>query len=57
VDEIRKTIVVAQADEQVVRKLLHAFETAGVPISEGEIRERMGELLAKAIAEIRSSAA
>ena len=57
VDEIRKTIVAAQADEQVVRKLVHDFETAGVPISEGEIRERMGELLAKAIAEIRSGTA
>ena len=57
VDEIRKSIVVAQADQQVVRKLLHDFESAGIPISEGEIRERMGELLAKAITEIRSSTA
>jgi len=57
VDEIKKTIVVAQADEQVVRKLLHDFESADVPLSEGEIRERMAELLAKAIAEIRSDAA
>src|SRR5215207_10606981 len=48
-EEIRKSIVVAQGDEQMVRKLSHDFESAGIPVSEGEIQERMNELLAKAI--------
>ena len=57
VEEIRKSTVVAQGDEQIVRKLSHDFESAGVPVSEGEIQERMNELLAKAITQIKSGTA
>ena len=57
VEEIRKSTVVAQGDEQIVRKLRHDFERAGVPVSEGEIQERMNEVLAKAIAQIKSGTA
>ena len=57
VEEIRKSTVVAQGDEQIVRKLCQDFERAGVPVSEGEVQERMNELLAKAIAQIKSGKA
>jgi hypothetical protein len=57
VEEIRKSTVVAQGDEQIVRKLSQDFESAGVPVSEGEIQERMNELLAKAITQIKSGTA
>ena len=57
VEEIRKSTVVAQGDEQIVRKLCQDFERAGVPVSEGEIQERMNEVLAKAIAQIKSGTA
>ena len=57
VEEIRKSIVVAQGDEQIVRKLRQDFESAGVSVSEGEIQERMNELLAKAITQIKSGTA
>ena len=56
-EEIRKSIVVAQGDEQIVRKLSRDFESAGVALSEGEIRERMNELLAQAITQIKSGTA
>jgi len=56
-EEIRKSIVVAQGDEQMVRKLSHDFESAGIPLPEGEIRERMNELLAQAITQIKSGTA
>ena len=56
-EEIRKSIVVAQGDEQMVRKLSHDFESAGTPLPEGEIRERMNELLAQAITQIKSGTA
>ena len=57
IEEIRKSIVVAQSDEQMVRKLSHDFESAGIPLPEGEIRERMNELLAQAITQIKSGTA
>jgi hypothetical protein len=56
-EEIRKSVVVAQGDEQIVRKLRQDFESAGVSVSEGEIQERMNELLAKAITQIKSGTA
>ena len=57
VEEITKSTVVAQGDEQIVRKLRQDFESAGVSVSEGEIQERMNELLAKAITQIKSGTA
>src|SRR5215207_5524006 len=56
-EEIRKSTVVAQGDEQIVRKLSQDFERAGVPMSDREIRERMNELLAQAIMQIKSGTA
>ena len=57
VEEIRNITVAAQGDEQILRKLRQDFEGAGVTVSEGQIREKMNELLAKAIKQIRSGAA
>ena len=56
-EEIRKSTVIAQGDEQIVRKLSQDFESAGVPVSEGEIQERMNELLAQAVTQIKSGTA
>ena len=41
----------------LIRFADHDFESAGVPVSEGEIQERMNELLAKAITQIKSGTA
>ena len=57
VEEIRNITVAAQGDEQILRKLRQDFESAGVTVSEGQIREKMNELLAKAVTQIRSGAA
>ena len=57
-EEIRRNgIVAAQDDEQIVRKLRQELERAGTRVSEGQIREKMTELLDKAVAQIRSGAA
>jgi hypothetical protein len=57
VEEIRNITVAAQGDEQIVRKLHQDFEGAGVTVSESQIREKMSELLVKAVTQIRSGAA
>jgi hypothetical protein len=56
-DEIRRSTVVAQGDEQIARRLSQDFERAGVPVSDDEIRERMNQLLAQAATQIKSGAA
>jgi hypothetical protein len=57
VEEIRDITVAAQGDEQILKKLRQDFEGAGVTVSESQIREKMSELLAKAVKQIRSGAA
>lgn len=44
-----------KGDEDVFRKLHKDFSEAGVDISDAEIRAQMGELLAKAVADIEAS--
>ena len=57
-EEIRRnSIVAAQNDEQVVRKLRQDIESAGMSVSDEQIREKMNELLARAVTQIRSGAA
>ena len=56
-DIIRNSIVAAQGDEQVVRKLRQDIESAGMRVSDEQIREKMNELLARAVTQIRSGAA
>src|SRR3954469_7329451 len=62
-EEIRRnSIVAAQDDEQVVRKLRQDIESAGISVSDEQIRdeqirEKMNELLARAVTQIRSGAA
>ena len=56
-DLIRNGIVAAQGDEQLIQKLSQDMERAGARVSEGEIREKMSELLAKAITKIKSGVA
>jgi len=56
-DLIRNGIVAAQGDERLVQKLSKDMERADTRVSEDAIREKMSELLAKAIAEIKSGPA
>jgi hypothetical protein len=44
-----------KGDEDVFRKLHNDFAAAGVRVSDDEIRTAMGELLAKAVADIEAS--
>ena len=44
-----------KGDEDVFRKLHNDFAAAGVKVSDDEIRTAMGELLAKAVADIEAS--
>jgi hypothetical protein len=53
-DEIRQSGVAAQADAQLLQKIQTDFEVNGVDPSEDRIREKMGELMARAIMEVRS---
>jgi hypothetical protein len=44
----------AASDEGVVRKIMSDLAAKGVPISENDLRSRMNELLAAAIAQIKA---
>jgi len=44
-----------KGDEDVFRKINNDFAAAGVKVSEAEIRAAMGELLAKAVADIEAT--
>ena len=44
-----------KGDEDVFRKLHNDFAAAGVKVSDDDIRTAMGELLAKAVADIEAS--
>ena len=54
-----KTVVVADleeaGDEDVFRKIRKDFDAAGVQQSDHQIRREMDELLAKAVAEVKTS--
>jgi hypothetical protein len=55
VDEISRSLVARVVDENLVEKLLTDFEANGVDQSGEKIREKMSELMAAAIAQVRSS--
>jgi hypothetical protein len=44
-----------KGDEDVFRKLHNDFAAAGVKVSDTELRAAMGELLAKAVADIKAA--
>ena len=44
-----------KGDEDVFRKLHRDFAAAGVRVSDAEIRDAMGDLLAKAVSDIEAS--
>ena len=55
VAEIGRSLVARVVDENLVGRLLADFEANGVAQSEEQIRETMSELMATAIAQVRSS--
>ena len=54
IDEIKSSVVAAVVDEALVQRIRADFETAGVSWSEDQIREKMAELMAKAMIQVRS---
>jgi hypothetical protein len=54
VDEIKRSVVAAVVDEALVQRILADFETTGISWSEDQIREKMAELMAQAVIEVRS---
>jgi hypothetical protein len=55
VDEISQSLVARVVDEGLVEKLRVDFEANGVKQSDDQIREKMSELMAVAVTQIRSS--
>jgi hypothetical protein len=55
IDEIGRSLVAHVVDTGLVEKLLADFEANGVARSEEQIREKMSELMATAVTEVRSS--
>jgi hypothetical protein len=55
VDEISRSLVARVVDEGLVQKLLADFKAHGVDRSDEQIREKMSELTATAITQVRSS--
>jgi hypothetical protein len=54
--EISTSLVARVVDEGLVEKLRADFEANGVNQSDDQIREKMSELMAAAVTEVRSSA-
>ena len=55
VDEISRSLVARVVDEGLVKKLLSDFQSNGVDQSDERIREKMTELMATAVTQVRSS--
>ena len=55
VKAVRRADLEEKGDEDVFRKIRKDFDEKGLPIKDDEIREVMGDLLAKAVAEIESA--
>ena len=56
VDKLVRAATVKNSGEVVVARVLEDFTAVGVPLSERQIRRRMGELLKQAITEIKTGA-
>jgi hypothetical protein len=54
VKAVRKADLAEKGDDDVFRKVAKDFADKGVKIADADIRKKMGELLAKAVAEIES---
>ena len=54
VKSVRKADLAEKGDDDVFRKLAKDFADKGVKIAETEIRAKMSEFIAKAVAEIES---
>ena len=52
---VRKSDLEEKGDDDVVRKLRKDFDAKGVAVSDAEIREAMGKLLATAVTDIEAS--
>ncbi len=55
VSEIGKSVVAAVVDESLVEKLRTDFEAKDIDQSDDQIREKMAELMAAAILQVRST--
>ena len=55
VKAVRKSDLQEKGDDDVVRKVSKDFADKGVKVSDAEIREKMLQLLAKAVAEIQAA--
>lgn len=55
VKDVRKADLAEKGDDDVVRKVKGDFDAKGVAVTEEEIRAKLGEFLAKAVAEIEAS--
>lgn len=54
VKAVRRADLAEKGDDDVVRKLMKDFSDKGIKVAETEIRNQLGELLAKAVAEIEA---
>jgi hypothetical protein len=55
VKAVRKADLAEKGDEDVLRKVKQDLADGGVAVDEAEIRAKLGEFLAKAVAEIEAS--
>jgi len=56
VKAVRKADLAEKGDDDVFRKLRKDFDDQGVKVADAEIRKQLGDLLAKAVADIEASA-
>ncbi len=54
IKEVRRSDLEEAGDDDVFRKLRADFDAKGVTISDDQLRDQMGELLAKAVAEVEA---
>lgn len=55
VKAVRKADLAEKGDDDVFRKIRKDFDDKGVKVSDAEIRKQIGDLLAKAVADIEAS--
>lgn len=55
VKEVRRADLAEKGDDDVVRKVMADFAAKGVQVSEGDLRNTMGEFLAKAVNDIEAA--
>ncbi|WP_114947969.1 DUF1476 domain-containing protein [Microvirga calopogonii] len=55
VNEIGRSLVARVVDEGLVERLRSDFQASGVKLADEQIREKMAELMATAVTQVRSS--